>query len=129
MSASKKSAEFGYHSSTVKRDDLQKWVEVDLKDSVDASQIILHACHDEFGGIGAGFGFPVRYQVAVEGEEGGMNIVYDRLQADVANPGLEPVVIDLGGRKIRRVRVTATKLAHRKNDYIFALGEVRVSGC
>ncbi len=122
----KKSAEFGFHSSTVKRDDLQKWVEIDLEDSVDASQIILHACHDEFGGIGAGFGFPVRYQVAVEGEEGGMNIVYDRLQADVANPGLEPVVIDLGGRKIRRVRVTATKLAHRKNDYIFALGEVRV---
>ena len=121
-----KSPEFGYHSSTVKRNDLQKWVEIDLKDAVNAAQIILHACHDEFGGIGAGFGFPVRFQVAVDSGQGDMEIVYDRLQADVENPGLEPIVIDLNGRNIRRVRVTATKLAHRKNDYIFALGEVRV---
>ncbi len=126
LASFKKSAQFGFHSSTVKRDDLQKWVEVDLEDSVDASQIVLHACHDEFGGIGAGFGFPVRYQVAVDSAEGEMTIVYERLQADVVNPGLEPIVIDLDGRKIRRVRVTATKLAHRKDDYIFALGEVRV---
>ena len=122
----KKSAEFGYHSSTVKRDDLHKWVEIDLEEAVDASQIILHACHDEFAGIGAGFGFPVRFQVAVDGDDGEMAIVYDRLQADVVNPGLEPIVIDVTGRQIRRVRVTATKLAHRKNDYIFALGELRV---
>ncbi len=122
----KKSLEFGYHSSTVKRDDLQKWVEINLKDSVDATQIVLHACHDEFAGIGAGFGFPVRFQVAVDSEEEDMAIVYDRRHADFVNPGLEPIVIDLGDRKIRRVRVTATKLAHRKNDYIFALGEVRV---
>ena len=95
----------------MKRDDLHKWVEIDLEEAVDASQIILHACHDEFAGIGAGFGFPVRFQVAVDGDDGEMAIVYDRLQADVVNPGLEPIVIDVTGRQIRRVRVTATKLA------------------
>lgn len=122
----KKTPQFGYHSTTVKRDDLQKWVEIDLEGSVDASQIVLHPCHDEFGGIGAGFGFPVRFQVAVVGTEDDMTIVYDRRQADVVNPGLKPIVVDLAGRQIRRVRVTATKLAHRKNDFIFALGELRV---
>ena len=121
-----KSPEFGYHSAIAKRDDLQKWIEIDLGESVEAAQIILHACHDEFGGIGAGFGFPVRFQVAVDGEESDMRVVYDRANGDVVNPGLEPIVIELDGRKVRRVRVTVNKLAHRKNDYIFALGEVRV---
>lgn len=122
----KKSAEFGFHSAISRRQDLQKWVEIDLGEALEASQIVLHACHDEFGGIGAGFGFPVRFQVEVDSNESGMITVYDRDSADVVNPGLEPIVIDVGGRKIRRVRVTASKLAERKNDYILALGEVRV---
>lgn len=121
-----KSAEFGYHSSISKRDDSQKWVEIELAESVEASQIILHACHDEFGGIGAGFGFPVRYQVAVAGDDGEMKVVAERTDQDVINPGLQPIVIELDGRLIRRVRVTAYKLAERKNDYIFALAELRL---
>ena len=45
---------------------------------------------------------------------------------DVQNPGLSPVEIDATGHVARFVRVTALKLAERKNDYIFALAELQI---
>ena len=121
-----KTAEFGYHSGIVQRNEVQKWVEVDLGESVDVSQIVLHACHDEFGGIGAGFGFPVRFQVTIVNDSNETSVIYDHSKSDVENPGLEPLVIDVAEQGVQRVRVTVSKLARRKNDYIFALGELRV---
>ena len=121
-----KTAEFGYHSAIVKRDDVQKWVEVDLVEAVDASQIVLHACHDEFGGIGAGFGFPVRFQVAIVNGSNETSVIYNHSESDLENPGLEPLVIDFAEQSVQRIRVTASKLAERKNDYILAIGELRV---
>ena len=121
-----KTAEFGYHSGIVQGGDVQKWVEVDLGEPVEASQIVLHACHDEFGGIGAGFGFPVRFQVTIVNDANETSVIHDSSKSDVQNPGLEPFVIDFEQRPIQRVRVAVSKLAHRKNDYIFALGELRV---
>ncbi len=87
---------------------------------------MLHPCHDDYGGIGAGFGFPVRYRIETrqtETEDWTELFVAD---TDVPNPGLAPVVIDAHGRSIRFLRVTASKLASRVNNYIFALAELRV---
>ena len=58
-----KRPEFGYHSQTSPTQEAEKWVEVDLGQDVEIAKIILHPCHDDFGGIGAGFGFPVRFRV------------------------------------------------------------------
>lgn len=58
-----KRPEFGYHSEIAATADIEKWVEIDLGKDVELSSIVLHACHDEFAGIGAGFGFPVRYRI------------------------------------------------------------------
>ena len=83
-----------------------------------------------FNGIGAGFGFPVRFKVEARRRP-------DFRQRGTArrphrgrtspNPG------DRAGRhpppagnRRRYVRVTATKLAPRQDDYIFALAELRV---
>src|SRR5690606_4156314 len=46
-------------------------------------------------------------------------------EIDLPNPGLAPYEI-AAGVKARFVRVTATRLAERKNDYIFALAELEV---
>ena len=51
-------------------------------------------------------------------------VASDYTQGDYANPGIAAVKIPVGG-KVQRVRVTATKLVERKNDYIFALAELR----
>jgi hypothetical protein len=49
------------------------------------------------------------------------------LPAAVAG-GSSIVVLDVGGDPVRHLRVTATRLAPRQNDFIFALGELQAIG-
>jgi hypothetical protein len=129
-----KRPEYGYHSAIMPQADAEKWVEVDLGEDTPIEQIVLHACHDEFGGIGSGFGFPVRFRVEVattadrstaDASQQKATIVRDETAADFSNPGLTPVEI----RKsltARFIRVTGTKLALRQNDFILALSELQI---
>ncbi len=120
---------FGYHSQIVSASDQQKWVQVDLGESQTIRRVILHPCHDDFGGIGAGFGFPPRFRVEASDDaafSGGQQVLVDRTASDQPNPGVAPVAIDVAGVVARYVRVTAVKLAERQNDYIFALAELEV---
>jgi hypothetical protein len=120
---------FGYHSQISTKPELQKWVQVDLGESQAIHKIVLHPCHDDFAGIGAGFGFPVRYRVEVSNNASfavDTTVVLDRTQTDQANPGLTPVAFSAEIVSARFVRVTATRLTERKNDYIFAVAELRV---
>jgi len=123
--------EFGYHSHIEADQNTQKWVQVDLGASVPIKHIVYVGCHDNFNGIGAGFGFPLRYKIETSDDpdfESGATAVVDHTQSDVANPGVAPNTADAGGRAARFVRITATKLAPRQNDYIFALAELSVVG-
>lgn len=123
-----KDSEFGFHSALDGQSTTQKWVQIELKRSVQTAQIILHPCHDDFGGIGAGFGFPIRYKIEVC-EETGDGKQWTELfvsKDDVPNPGLAPVSIDARGKAFRFLRFTALKLAHRVDAYMFALAELRV---
>ena len=58
-----KKPEFGYHSLIVNNPRTVKWVQVDLGTAREVKQVVLRACHDEYAGIGGGFGFPVRFKV------------------------------------------------------------------
>lgn len=122
-------AEFGYHSALSKQPDTEKWVQVDLGQKTCIREILLQPCYDSFNNIGAGFGFPPRYRVEVSDDPDfheQVQVVLDRTERDFPNPGLAPVVIKLSDVKARYVRVCATRLAHRKDDYIFALAELMV---
>jgi hypothetical protein len=55
-------------------------------------------------------------------------VVHDATKADQPNPRHAEIVIDVGREAVRYLRVTATKLALRKDDYMFALGEIQVIG-
>jgi hypothetical protein len=123
--------EFGYHGAIEPKADATKWVQVDLGRSVPIAEIVLAGCYDEFVGIGAGFGFPVRFRVEASDDaefRSGVATVADRTAGDVPNPGVVPQRFSAGGVTARYVRVTATKLAPRQNDFIFALAELRVLG-
>ncbi|MCC9609440.1 DUF1553 domain-containing protein [Blastopirellula sp. JC732] len=124
QAAVEKTPEFGYHSAIVASPTTEKWVEVDLGQPAKIAQLAIHPCHDEFGGIGAGFGFPVRFQVQVALAAGEWVTVADHTKEDFPNPGLTPLMIDGAAEPIRFVRVTATQLTERKDDYILALSEV-----
>ena len=128
--------EFGYHSAISPIQDALKWVQVDLGESVEVQRIVLKPCYDDYGGIGAGFGFPVRFKIEVSDDpefKTGVDLVWRKHDAtfmnDFNNPGLtafETGTAPDDGVKGRYVRVTATKLALRKSDYIFALSEMEV---
>ena len=126
--------EYGYHSAIEADDaansaDTTKWVQVDLGDAVAVERLEYFGCHDDFNSIGAGFGFPVRYKIELADDaEFSENVrcVVDETAADVDNPGTTPQVKPLDGATARFVRVTATKLAPRQNDFIFALAELKV---
>lgn len=122
-------AEYGYHSQIEPNSDRAKWVQVDLGEARPITKIVLHPCWDDFNGIGAGFGFPVRYKVELADDaEFKTNVVTvaDHTRENVPNPGTVPQEIAVKDRTARYVRVTASRLATRSNDYIFAMAELRV---
>lgn len=130
------SPDFGYHSAISPTPDAVKWVQVDLGQHTEIDHVTLLPCYDDFNAIGAGFGFPVRFKVETSDDpefKTGVTLLWRRHDAtfmnDFPNPGLQPFTT--GGAKDdgiagRYVRVTATKLAQRKNDFIFALAELQV---
>ena len=125
--AGKNGEAFGYHSSIEKDPALAKWVQGGLWSSVSLGSIVLHPCSDDFAGIGEGFGFPLRYKVELADDpefKEGVALIGDFTGEDVPNPKLKPQSVDAAGRSGRYIRVTATKLALRQNDYIFALAEL-----
>jgi hypothetical protein len=121
--------EHGYHSNIEAKPDVIKWVQIDLGKQVEIAHVELIACHDDFNNIGAGFGFPLRYKVELSNDaefRDGVKAVVDATQADVPNPGITPQRRAVDATQARYVRITATKLAPRMNDFIFALAELKV---
>ena len=121
--------EYGYHSGIVASPDMARWVQVELPDSGRVKKIVLHPCYDDFNNIGEGFGFPVRYQVAMSNDPGfqtGVTLIANETEQDVANPQLTPKSYEVDNTA-KYVRITATKLAPRlPNDFIFSLAELEV---
>jgi hypothetical protein len=120
--------EFGYHSALTNTMDAVKWVQVDLGKSTPIERIVYVGCYDDFANIGAGFGFPQRFKIELSDDaefRTGVLMVLDHTAADVANPGTEPQTVRAEGMG-RYVRVTATKLAPRQGDFMFALAELSV---
>ena len=128
--------DFGYHSSISPSQNAVKWVQVDLGKSIQVERILLKPCYDDFGKIGGGFGFPVRFKIEVSNDstfKTGVTLVWQKhdltFMNDFANPGLKPFETGTAGDDGvigRYVRVTAVKLAPRRDDYIFALAELEV---
>jgi hypothetical protein len=120
--------EFGYHSDLSLKAEATKWVQVRLDRKAILEKIVLRPCHDDFAGIGDGFGFPVRFKVESADDAAfktNLRTLADFTGMDQSNPKLEPVEIAARGPAIQFVRVTATKLAKRlPTDFNFALAEL-----
>jgi mono/diheme cytochrome c family protein len=120
---------YGFHSSIESKQETTKWVQVDLGQSRSITSVVLRPCHDEYKGIGAGFGFPLRFRLEASDDANfatGVMLLEDRTATDVANPGIAPWKITLSDVKARYVRVTATRLVERSGDYILALAELQL---
>ena len=118
---------YGYHSAIVSSPDLLKWVQVDLGRPRRLAHVLIVGCHDDFNNIGAGFGFPSRFRIEISNDPtfaNGVTALLDHTGADFPNPGTRPLSVPAKGQTARYIRVTATRLAPRQNDFIFALGEL-----
>jgi hypothetical protein len=126
---------FGYHSQISAVAEAEKWVQVDLGAAREIDRVTFAGCHDDFNNIGAGFGFAARYKIEASNDpefRNGITLIDDHTTADVPNPGVRTQTVAVCScstedglpLKARYVRFTATKLAPRKSDYIFALGGV-----
>ncbi|HAY80432.1 MAG TPA: hypothetical protein DCY79_11545 [Planctomycetaceae bacterium] len=126
--AAKPKPEFGYHSRIESKQNVVKWVQVDLGASQPLNQVILVGCHDSFGNIGAGFGFPKRFRIESSDDpkfEREVQTIADHTSAAYKNPGVTPQIFSANGISGRYIRVTATQLVNRQpTDYIMALGEL-----
>jgi mono/diheme cytochrome c family protein len=117
----------GYHSSIMQTADTTKWVQIDLGRSSALDRVILIPAHVKYGGHpGPGFGFPPRFKVelADDPEFAGAVTIADFTASDYPHPGDAPVNFDARGQRGRYLRVTATRLWERTNDWIFALSEL-----
>ena len=122
-----KSPSLGYHSAISKTPDATKWVQVDLGRSMPLDAVYLLPAHVRYGGHpGPGFGFPNRFRVELSDDPDFANAktVADHTGADHANPGDAPVRVETDGVQARFIRVTATRLWERTDDWVFALAEL-----
>lgn len=120
-----KSGMNGFHSAIeTSPEAVPKWVEVDLGESMPVDEIrLVPARPADFADI-AGFGFPPSFQVMAMGENGDESRILQ--EGDLPNPGDASVCIPGKGVSARRIRVVATSLWQRSQDYIFALAEMQV---
>jgi mono/diheme cytochrome c family protein len=129
IGAAERSQTLGYHSQIMPKDDVPKWVQVDLGESRAIDEIVLVPAHEVYGGHpGPGFGFPPRYKVEVSDDPqfAVSHTIADNTSADMPHPGDRWQNLSAAGTSGRYVRVTAARLWQRTNDWIFALGELIV---
>jgi signal transduction histidine kinase len=74
----------------------------------------------------SGFGFPLRFRVEASNDADFNQpvMLLDQTREDFVNPAENPVFIPVHDVTARYIRVTATKLWERNNDFIFALAEL-----
>jgi len=122
----------GYHSLIVAAADTTKWVAVDLGKSVALDEIRLIPARPTDFRDSPGFGFPQRFKIEISDDEKFFlaETLDDHTKEDLANPGDRPYSIrPPDGKKwtARFIRVTATRLWLRSNDWIFALAELQAA--
>ncbi len=118
----------GYHSGISPRPDMVKWVQIDLGQVRPLDEVRLVPARPTDFPDSPGFGFPARFRVEAADEPTfrAPRLLADHTGADLTSPGDNPHRISAKGQKARHVRVTATRLWKRTNDYVFALAEMEV---
>jgi hypothetical protein len=119
----------GYHSAIDKSQDAIKWVQLDFPEPIAADAIGLVPAFEIFGGHkGPAFGFPVRFKIEISDDPDFKlaKTIRDETRADFSSPENGAVMTEVEGVRGKHIRITATKLWKRTDDWIFALGEAWV---
>jgi hypothetical protein len=124
-----KSPTNGYHSAIEKKADVVKWVQVDLGRTLPIEAVHLWPARPTDFRDTPGFGFPLRFKIELADAADFTEplVVLDSTAADDARALDEPLsVVAPQGTSARYVRVTATRLWPRTEDFVLALAEMQV---
>jgi hypothetical protein len=118
----------GYHSAVHPRADATCWVQIDLGESRPLERVRLYPARPTDFPDSPGFGFPLRFKLEASNDSNFAEVttLFTHLESDFVNPKDEPFVILPKAIQARYLRITATRLWKRNNDFVFALGEVEI---
>lgn len=118
----------GWHSAIHPTPDRECWVHMDLGTARPLQEIRFIPTHPADFPDRAGFGFPAWFRLEASSDERFLNpvVVFDATRAPFPNPGDNPVPFPAGGVTARHVRITATRLWPRSDDYVIAFSEMQV---
>ncbi len=120
-------APLGYHSAVSSSQESSKSVTVALPAAAALEEIRLVPARRSELPSWLAFGFPTRFTVELATDVTFRNarVISDVARKSVPSPGQNLVCLRADGQPAQFVRVTATRLAERTGDYVFALGEVQ----
>jgi hypothetical protein len=122
----------GYHSGVYPTPDTTLWVQVDLGASIPIDEIRIYPARPTDFPDTPGFGLPTNFRIEIGDDatfpasEVSASTVAADSRGDLLNVEDEPLLVRPEGRRARYVRMTATRLWKRSNDYVFALAEIEV---
>ncbi len=119
----------GFQSQSGRSAQAVKWVQVDLGKEWPVEEVRLFPARAEDFPARRGFGFPLRWRLQAAQDEAFANpvLLEDYSKAEYSNPFENPVVQPVPGIKVRYIRLTASRLSERFNDFMLALAELEVS--
>ena len=122
------SASNGWHSQIVGKPEALVWVQVDLGKSLPLDELRIFPARPTDFADSPGFGFPVRFKIEASDDGAFAKAVTldDQSQADFPNPGDAPYVVRPTGVRARYVRIPASRLWRRLNDYVVAFAELEI---
>ncbi len=118
----------GYHSHIHPKPEANAWVQVDLGRSLPIDEVRLVPARPTDFRDAPGFGFPTAFRVELADEPtfAKSQIIAQESRPDVPDVEDEPFVVRPPRPTARFVRVSASRLWKRLEDYVFALGELEV---
>jgi hypothetical protein len=116
----------GYHSAIASTSRTEKWVEIDLGEPVQLERLVLFPARPTDFQDTPGFGFPARFRIEIGIDPQRREVIHDSGEDPFPNPGEVPWQYEFSRQTARFVRVVATQLWERTEDFVFALGEMQV---
>lgn len=112
-----KSEAFGFHTAVYGTANHPEWIKIDLGKVTSLERVVIWPCHDDFGNIGAGFGFPTALKVYLDS-----TLLFE--SGDLPKPGFEPLILPTKGAMGQVLRLEISRLSPRQGDFMAALAEV-----
>jgi hypothetical protein len=118
----------GYHSAIAAEPGVTKWVQVDLGAPLPLERIRLIAARPVDFTDTPGFGFPIRFKLeaSLDPDFAAPIVLLDQTAADHPARTDQAFELQTGNVEARYVRMTATRLWKRLEDYVFALAEMEI---